>query len=70
VQATFASLKASIESPQGPVNAPRVLTSAPHVRESPRDVSLARAVLLVSKERFEIAVESLEKLVDFDDVVD
>ena len=31
---------------------------------------LASAVLSVAKERLEIAVESLEKLVDFDDVVD
>jgi hypothetical protein len=35
-----------------------------------RDNSLASAVLSVAKERLEIAVESLEKLVDVDDVVD
>ena len=61
--------KASIESPQRPVNARRRLASIPQDAESPCDVSLASPALFVSKERFEIAVESLEKLVDLDDVI-
>jgi hypothetical protein len=64
------SLKASIESPQRPVNARSGLASIPQDAGSPRDVSLASPALLVAKERFEISVESLEKLVDLDDVVD
>jgi hypothetical protein len=61
---------ASIDSPQSPVNASRLLhLDIPGSGVGAR-VSLASPVLFVSKERFEIAVESLEKLVDLDDVVD
>ena len=50
----------------------RVLKASPEAfcRVLTGDVSLAKAGLLVAEKRFEIAVESLQKLVDLDDVVD
>ena len=64
------SPKASIESPQRPVNArrelPRTLQAGCRLGED----SVASPALSVAEERFEIAVESLQELVDLDDVVD
>jgi hypothetical protein len=49
--------------------APKASPVAPS-RVPTGDVSLMSATLLGAEERFEIAVESLQELVDLDDVVD
>ncbi len=49
--------------------APKASPEAPS-RVPTGDVSLISVALLVAEERFEIAVESLQELVNLDDIVD